>query len=118
MLSRLATDPARVTYSPMTQLLLLGQTGVVHCYVESNPAVQFIIWTKDRRPFDPYAAPNVMSLKNGSLLFHNVNQGNQGAYRCNPYNEHGTTGPSNIMEVLVQGTQQLHSMHLMSTFTF
>lgn len=99
----LLTDPARVAYSPTIQFLPLGQSGVVRCYVQANPAFQFITWTKDQRPFDPNALPNVVSLKNGSLLFRNVNQETQGAYRCTPYNEHGTGGPSNTMEVLVRG---------------
>jgi len=45
--------PARVTYSPTIQFLPLGLTGVVRCYVQANPAFQFITWSKDRRPLIP-----------------------------------------------------------------
>lgn len=94
-----------MAYSPTIQFLPLGQSGVIRCYVQSNPAFQFITWTKDQRPFDPNALPNgtVVPLKNGSLLFRMVNQETQGAYRCTPYNVHGTAGPSNTMEILVRG---------------
>src|SRR5438309_2290151 len=78
-------------------------TGVVRCYVQANPAFQFITWSKDRRPFDPNAFPEVTPLKNGSLLIQRVSQEHQGTYRCTPYNIHGTKGPSETMEILVRG---------------
>lgn len=100
----LAVDyPARVTYSPTIQYLPLGLSGMVRCFVQANPAFQFITWTKDRRPFDPNATPGVETLNNGSLLFHRVSHEHQGRYRCTPYNIHGTGGTSNVMEVLVRG---------------
>lgn len=98
--------PARVTYSPTIQFLPLGLSGVVRCYVQANPAFQFITWTKDRRPFDPNAFPGVATLKNGSLFFQRVSQEHQGSYRCTPYNIHGTTGQSNSMEILVRGKKR------------
>lgn len=94
--------PARVTYSPTIQFLPLGQEGVVRCHVEASPPFQFITWTKDRRPFDPNAFPDVEPLTNGSLLFKRVNQDHQGSYRCTPYNVHGTAGSSSNMDVLVR----------------
>jgi len=94
--------PARVTYSPTIQFLPLGLTGVVRCYVQANPAFQFITWSKDRRPFDPNAFPDVSPLKNGSLLIQRVSNEHQGTYRCTPYNIHGTKGPSETMEILVR----------------
>ena len=93
-----------MAYSPTIQFLPLGQAGVIRCYVQANPALQFVMWTKDQRPFETNALPNVLSLNNGSLLVREVNQETQGAYQCTPYNEHGTGGPSNTMEVLVRGT--------------
>ncbi|UYV64130.1 IGSF9B [Cordylochernes scorpioides] len=94
--------PARVTYSPAMQYLPLGLSGVVRCYVQANPHFQFITWTKDRRPFDPNSTPGVVNLNNGSLLFQRVSHDHQGRYRCTPYNIHGTSGTSNVMEVLVR----------------
>ncbi|XP_054713630.1 protein turtle-like [Uloborus diversus] len=94
--------PARVTYSPTTQYLPEGLSGVVRCYVQASPPFQFITWTKDRRPFDPNATPGVVTLNNGSLLFQRITHEHQGRYRCTPYNIHGTAGTSNVMEVLVR----------------
>lgn len=94
--------PARVTYSPTIQFLPLGQQGVVKCHVEASPPFQFITWTKDRRPFDPNTLKDVEPLNNGSLLFKQVNHDHQGAYRCTPYNVHGTAGSSANMDILVR----------------
>lgn len=99
--------PARVTYSPTIQFLPLGLSGVVRCYVQANPAFQFITWTRDRRPFDPNAYPGVATLKNGSLFFQRVSPEHQGSYRCTPYNIHGTAGQSNSMEILVREAPML-----------
>lgn len=99
----LLTDPARVTYSPTIQYLPLGLSGVVRCYVQASPPIQFITWSKDNRPFDPNATPGVVTLNNGSLLFQRVSHKHQGRFRCTPYNIHGTAGTSTVMEVLVRG---------------
>ena len=96
-------DPARVTYSPTIQYLPLGLSGVVRCYVQASPPIQFITWSKDNRPFDPNATPGVVTLNNGSLLFQRVSHKHQGRFRCTPYNIHGTAGTSTVMEVLVRG---------------
>lgn len=95
--------PARVTYSPTIQYLPLNMPGIIRCFVQANPPLQFVTWTKDRRPFEPSSNPGVETLNNGSLLFHKVSLEHQGLYRCTPYNIHGTSGMSNVMEVLVRG---------------
>ncbi|KAI1287486.1 Protein turtle [Halotydeus destructor] len=94
--------PARVTYSPTIQYLPLGLKGMVRCFVQANPAFQFITWTKDRRPFDPISTPGVETLDNGSLVFHRVSQEHQGRYTCTPYNVRGTGRSSDVMEILVR----------------
>lgn len=95
--------PARVTYSPARQYLPLGMSGIVRCYIQASPQLQFATWTKDHRMFDPTTLPNVELLSNGSLLFHKVSQEHHGFYRCTPYNLQGTGQSSNSMEVIVRG---------------
>nr|XP_027205598.1 protein turtle-like [Dermatophagoides pteronyssinus] len=94
--------PARVTYSPARQYLPLGMSGIVRCYIQASPQLQFATWTKDHRMFDPTTLPNVELLSNGSLLFHKVSQEHHGFYRCTPYNLQGTGQSSNSMEVIVR----------------
>nr|XP_046912205.1 protein turtle-like isoform X2 [Dermatophagoides farinae] len=94
--------PARVTYSPARQYLPLGMSGIVRCYIQASPQLQFATWTKDHRMFDPTTLPNVELLANGSLLFHKVSQEHHGFYRCTPYNLQGTGQSSNSMEVIVR----------------
>lgn len=103
LLLGLITDPARVYYSPTIQYLPLGLSGIVRCFIQASPPFQFVTWTKDRRPFDPNSTPGVVTLNNGSLLFHKVSHEHQGIYRCTPYNIHGSSEPSQGMEVLVRG---------------
>ncbi|KAI2798215.1 Protein turtle B [Blomia tropicalis] len=93
---------ARVTYSPTRQYLPLGLSGIVKCFIQASPPLQFATWTKDRRPFDPSTMPNVELLSNGSLLFTQVTHEHQGFYRCTPYNIQGTGQSSNSMEVIVR----------------
>lgn len=97
------SDPARVYYSPTIQYLPYGLSGIVRCYIRASPSFQFVTWTKDRRPFDPNSTPGVVTLNNGSLLFNRVSHEHQGIYRCTPYNIHGSSEPSQAMEVLVRG---------------
>ncbi|UXI20801.1 hypothetical protein NH340_JMT06743 [Sarcoptes scabiei] len=94
--------PARVTYSPARQYLPLGMSGIVRCYIQASPQLQFATWTKDHRMFDPATIPNVELLANGSLYFHKVSQEHHGFYRCTPYNLQGTGQSSNSMEVIVR----------------
>ncbi|KAH7639027.1 protein turtle [Dermatophagoides farinae] len=94
--------PARVYYSPTIQYLPLGLSGIIRCFIQASPSFQFVTWTKDRRPFDPNATPDVSTINNGSLLFHKVSLEHQGIYRCTPYNVHGTAESSQPMEVLVR----------------
>ena len=102
------TDPARVTYSPTRQYLPLGLSGIVKCYIQASPPLQFATWTKDRRPFDPSTQSNVELLANGSLYFNKVTSEHQGSYRCTPYNIQGTGQSSNSMEVIVRGKHDTH----------
>jgi hypothetical protein len=101
------SDPARVTYSPSIQYLPFGMSGVVRCFIQASPPFQFVIWTKDRRKFDPNEHYGVIALSNGSLEFQRVSHESQGRYRCTPYNLHGTAGGSTVMEVLVRGIHYL-----------
>ncbi|XP_076321273.1 protein turtle homolog B-like isoform X2 [Tachypleus tridentatus] len=94
--------PARVTYSPTIQYLPLGLSGIIRCYVQSNPPFTHIKWNKDDRPFDPKAHYGVTNLNNGSLQIQRVTHEHQGWYVCTPYNVYGTAGHSNKMEVLVR----------------
>ena len=100
-----AVDPARVVYSPTIQYLPLGLSGVVRCFIQASPPTSLVTWTKDRRgwSFDPSTQSDVELLSNGSLLFSKVTHEHQGVYRCNAYNVHGSSGPSQGMEVLVRG---------------
>jgi len=94
--------PARVSFTPTIQYLPLHLSGVIHCHLESNPEFTFITWTKDKRIFDPFEMDGIQSLKNGSLHITKVTKAHAGDYTCTPYNIHGTTGTSGIMQVHVR----------------
>lgn len=96
------TDPAKVTFTPTVQYLPFRLAGVVQCYIKSNPPLQYVTWTKDKRLLEPYQTKDIVIMNNGSLLFTRVNQNHQGRYTCTPYNAQGTQGSSGAMEVLVR----------------
>lgn len=97
-----AIDPAKVTFTPTVQYLPFRLAGVVQCYIKSNPPLQYVTWTKDKRLLEPYQTKDIVIMNNGSLLFTRVNQNHQGRYTCTPYNAQGTQGSSGTMEVLVR----------------
>jgi len=94
--------PARVTFTPSVQYLPLHLEGVIRCHVEAYPPEQFVTWTKGKRIFNPSEIPDVVIMRNNSLLFKKVTKEIQGEYTCTPFNIHGTAGSSGTMEVLVR----------------
>ncbi|XP_030380444.1 LOW QUALITY PROTEIN: protein turtle [Scaptodrosophila lebanonensis] len=94
--------PAKVTFTPTVQYLPFRLAGVVQCYIKSNPQLQYVTWTKDKRLLEPYQMKDIVVMANGSLLFTRVNEDHQGRYTCTPYNAQGTQGSSGTMEVLVR----------------
>ncbi|XP_022658535.1 protein turtle-like [Varroa jacobsoni] len=94
--------PARVNFTPNFQYMPLHLPGMIRCFIQSNPNIQFVTWYKDRRPFDANAMNDIVMLNNGSLYFQNVTHEHQGRYLCSPFNIHGNGGASKIMEVLVR----------------
>ncbi|KAL9931032.1 immunoglobulin superfamily member turtle isoform 3-T21 [Glossina fuscipes fuscipes] len=93
---------AKVTFTPTVQYLPFRLAGVVQCYIKSNPQLQYVTWTKDKRLLEPYQMKDIVVMANGSLLFTRVNEDHQGRYTCTPYNALGTQGSSGPMEVLVR----------------
>lgn len=91
-----------MTFTPTVQYLPFRLAGVVQCYIKSNPTLQYVTWTKDKRLLEPYQRKDIVIMNNGSLLFTRVNQSHQGRYTCTPYNAQGTQGSSGAMEVLVR----------------
>ncbi|XP_075152899.1 immunoglobulin superfamily member turtle isoform X1 [Haematobia irritans] len=94
--------PAKVTFTPTVQYLPFRLSGVVQCYIKSNPQLQYVTWTKDKRLLEPYQMKDIVVMSNGSLLFTHVSEEHQGRYTCTPYNAEGTQGSSGTMEVLVR----------------
>lgn len=93
--------PARITFSPQVQYLPLGLSGLIRCYVQAAPPVEFWTWTKNNSQFDPNVDQNIERLTNGSLLVRQVSRDYEGTYRCTPFNKHGSAGSSAAMEVRV-----------------
>ncbi|KAL5281052.1 IGSF9B family protein [Megaselia abdita] len=94
--------PAKVTFTPSIQYLPFRLQGIVNCYIKSNPPLQYVTWTKDKRLLEPYQTKEIVVMNNGSLLFTRVNENHQGRYTCTPYNAQGTQGSSGPMEILVR----------------
>lgn len=69
---RLQLDPAKVTFTPTVQYLPFRLAGVVQCYIKSNPPLQYVTWTKDKRLLEPYQQKDIVIMNNGSLLFTRV----------------------------------------------
>jgi len=106
--ARLAVEyPARVAFTPTIQYLPLHLPGIIHCHIESNPPYTFITWTKDKRIFDPFEMEGIQSLTNGSLHINKVLDVHNGDYTCTPYNKHGTSGTSGVMQVHVRDPPQI-----------
>jgi len=97
--------PARVTYTPLLINMTLDQKGILPCYFDANPPVQYVSWTKDRRLFDPFDEDGIQVLTNGSVLIKKVTKADSGNYTCTPYNKHGNNGTSDVMSVVVQGRE-------------
>lgn len=66
------TDPAKVVFTPTIQYLPFRLAGVVQCYIKSNPPLQYVTWTKDKRLLEPYQTKDIVIMNNGSLLFTRV----------------------------------------------
>lgn len=94
--------PARITYSPPVQYLPLGLSGMIRCFVQANPQVEFFTWTLNNQQFDPNVDQNVERLLNGSISIKLVTKQYEGIYRCTPFNKHGSAGSSSAMEVRVE----------------
>lgn len=94
--------PARITNSPSIQYLPLGLSGLIQCYYESVPQIQFITWTLNNKQYDPNIDPNIERQLNGSLLIKQVSKSYEGQYRCTPFNSYGSAGSSGPMEVRVE----------------
>lgn len=93
--------PARITYSPPVQYLPLGLSGLIKCFHESIPPLQFITWTLNNQQYDPNSDPNIERQANGSLLVKQVSRDYEGQYRCTPFNSYGSAGSSGPMDVHV-----------------
>lgn len=61
-----------MTYHPDVQYIPRGLQGIIRCYIDSNPPIQFVTWTKDKRIYDPFGLPGVMAMENGSILIDRV----------------------------------------------
>ncbi len=94
--------PAQVTYTPTVQYLPNRLSGVVRCYIQANPGIQFVMWTRDKHLLEPYETEGFAVMTNGSLLIERVKESHQGMYTCTPYNVHGTKGASLAMQVIVK----------------
>lgn len=94
--------PARITYSPQVQYLPMGMSGIIRCYYQAAPQVEFFTWTLNNQQFDPNLDSNVERLLNGSLLIRQVTKQYEGKYRCTPFNKHGSAGSSAAMEIRVE----------------
>ncbi|XP_035703262.1 protein turtle isoform X2 [Folsomia candida] len=93
---------AQVTYTPTVQYLPHRLSGVVRCYIQANPPIQFVMWTRDKHLLEPYETDGFAVMSNGSLLIDRVKESHQGMYTCTPYNVHGTKGSSLPMQVIVK----------------
>lgn len=94
--------PARITYTPPVQYLPLGLSGMIRCFVQASPPVEFFTWTLNNQQFDPNIDQNVERLLNGSILIRQVSKQYEGIYRCTPFNKHGSAGSSSAMDVRVE----------------
>lgn len=91
-----------MTYTPTVQYLPNRLSGVVRCYIQANPGIQFVMWTRDKHLLEPYETEGFAVMTNGSLLIERVKESHQGMYTCTPYNVHGTKGASLAMQVIVK----------------
>ncbi len=103
----LISDAARVTFTPTTQYIPRGLQGVIKCFIESNPEIQYVSWTKDKRMHDPFAVPGIMAMENGSILIDRVTEEHAGDYVCKPFNIHGSAGASEVMHVVIKDPPRL-----------
>lgn len=91
-----------MVYFPRFLYIAYRNTGLVPCFIKSNPPPEIVSWTKGNRILIPYYSKTMILLSNGSLLLLNSNKKHQGLYTCTPFNTHGSEGSSETMEVLVR----------------
>lgn len=91
-----------MVYSPRFLYIAYRTTGLIPCFIKSNPPPEIVSWTKGKHILIPYYSKNMILLSNGSLLFLNSNRKHQGLYTCTPFNVHGSEGSSETMKVLVR----------------
>ena len=81
-----------------------GMIGQLACPVEANPPVSLVVWTKDENIID-FATTHRLKLDvDGTLLFNNVVNADEGRYTCTPYSELGAGSMSPIVQITVKGT--------------
>ena len=63
-----------MVYNPTVQYIPRNLQGIIQCYIEANPPIQFVTWTRDSRIYDPYDVAGVMAMENGSILIDKVRE--------------------------------------------
>lgn len=97
-----STDKAKVIYTEKEIFLPFGRSAMLDCHFRANPPLTSLRWEKDGFLFDAYNVKDVFYKHNGSLYFRNVKNSHTGKYTCTPYNELGTEGTSDIIDIIVQ----------------
>ncbi|XP_018336675.2 protein borderless [Agrilus planipennis] len=94
-------NKAKVIYTPKEVYLPHGMPGSLDCFYVANPPLIKMEWEKDGILFHPLNVPGVFSRENGSIYFSKITDDHAGMYRCTPYNELGTEGPSARIHVVI-----------------
>lgn len=87
---------------PSRLIWALGFTERLDCFVDANPPVTEITWTKDNKVVQ-FGQNSITQLANGSLLIYSVKKSDEGSYSCLPVSSvgHGETSP--LVQIIVRG---------------
>ena len=65
--------PARVTFTSTEVSLSFNEKGIIPCFIDASPAIQYVSWTKNGREIEIFEGSEIYTVNNGSLLIEKVN---------------------------------------------
>ena len=101
---------------PLTLYLPNGMLGRIECPVEANPPVTLVVWMKNDKVIDLERNTRLKVNKQGTLVFKNVESGDEGRYKCTPYSAMGAGASSKPVQIVVRGKYTIYYHFLLCEF--
>ena len=53
--------------------LSFNEKGIIPCFIDASPAIQYVSWTKNGREIEIYEGSGIHTVNNGYILIEKVN---------------------------------------------